>query len=500
MKRMLKFKTLILTIFIFSFSISKINCDNCYPRSIFIPRQLSYNPILENTLTLNAKKTANSNFIFSAKPIYTQNIGSKFQKYFNIRNNGNSISVVQENNYGTINPLWFDVISSNTTFYSSNLSFCPKRQTYGSMIYFAANLSHGFGLTINTAILGAKNDMHICEKNIQNLGTTNYKTVTQSFAGAHRCFGKICGKQTKTGLDDIQIKLIYSHCRNCSSCKNTKKCPQKDTKECYNENPEKHRFTGDIYGLLGIPTGHGSKAIYLFEPLIGSKHAQLGFGTNLHWNIKDYNFGSWSLFGEAKYRYAFSAQECRSFDLTKNCQWSRYMSFVNQNDKYNPYPAINNLTLKADVTPGSSIDLYLATRANYNAWNFELGYDFWYRTCEKIKICCKNFPAIGIADLKGIALQNPQSSSTANISQGVKSGTNQMVSDTIFVPVTLSDINCISGAQQSALSNSFYGSLGYKFKTKCDNSVLLGVNCSYELGSCNTPDNVTTWLNCNIYF
>ena len=54
---------------------------------------------------------------------------------------------------------------------------------------------------------------------------------------------------------------------------------------------------------------------------------------------------------------------------------------------------------------------------------------------------------------------------------------------------------------ESSLSNSFYASIGYKLETKYDNSVLLGLNASYEIGSyIDSPDNVTTWLNCDFYF
>lgn len=494
-----------------------LNCDNCnkncnnfYPSSIFVPRQLSYNPILENALLLDSKNTnnykGNQKYAFSVKPIYSQSVGSKFQNNFNICNK--CCLNIQEDNTGDINPLWFSVISTDTTYYSSKLSFCPKRQTYGSMIYFSVKPTKHFEISLNTAILGSKNNMCIHENCIDYLGTCTNKTVTQSFANCDRHFGRICGAQKKAGLDDIQLKFIFNSCRDQNCCDKSisdkEANPNQDITEFSDlkkhECKKHENIFWSAYGLLGIPTGSGSKATYLFEPLIGSKHAQLGFGANMQWDIKNYKCGKWSLLSELKYRYAFSGQECRSFDLTKNCQWSRYMLFVNESDKYTTYPAINNLTFKADVIPGSSLDFYLATHINHNAWNFEFGYDFWYRACEKIKLCCANMPNVGIADLLGISLQNPQSASTANISQGAKTGTNQMTSDTTFIPVTLCDINLCSGAQQKALSNSFYGSIGYEFKTKCDNSILLGINCDYEHGSCSTPDNITTWINLDFSF
>lgn len=257
-----------------------------------------------------------------------------------------------------------------------------------------------------------------------------------------------------------------------------------------------------MYALLGIPTGKGSKATYLFEPLVGSKHAQLGLGSDLRWNIIESDGGSWSLLSEIKYRYGFAGKECRSFDLCNNGQWSRYMFLVNQSDPYNFFPAINDLTFKAKVTPASSLDFYLATHYTHKEWNFELGYDLWYRSAEKVRLDCNctSFPTVGIADLRGIAAENPFTASTANISQGVQPGTNQMVSDTNFVTETLQDINLISGAQSKSLSNSFYGSVAYKHNIRCY-TMQVGLNVAYELGSLNkTPSNIATWLNIDLYF
>lgn len=451
---------------------STIKSTSCYPRSIFVPRQLSYNPILENALTLSTQLETPYDYIFSIKPVYTQNVGSKFQKYFTI-NHACSLNV-QEDGSGDISSLWFDGISSNDTFYNSKLSFHPRRQTYGSLLYFAAQLACDVQLSINTAIVSARNNIHLCEKNIQNLGTCpGFGTITESFSNCERQFGKICGTRTKTGLDDIQVKALYNFYKN----------------DC---------MSWDIYGLLGIPTGKGSKARYLFEPLVGSKHVQLGLGTDGYWNIHENECGAWSLRGEAKYRYGFEGKEYRSFDLKKNGQWSRYMLFVNEFDKFSFFPAINDLTFKAYVTPRSSFDLYLATQCQHQSWNFELGYDLWYRSAEKITLPCE-LARVAVADLRGIAEQDPHSASTANISQGVQPGTNQMTSDPSFMLVNMSDINCKSGAQAASLSNSVYGSVGYVFDIKC-HKMQVGLNVAYERGSSvNTPDNIAAWLNIDLY-
>jgi len=444
-------------------------------RSIFVPRQISYNPIFENALTLAQKNESDSDWSFSVKPIYTQNVGDKFKKYFNIDHQ--QCLNVQENGSGDIGSLWFGLQAENNAMFSSTLSFCPVRQTYGGLIAFSVNLPCDYTLAINSAIVSAKNNMHIHETDIKNPGVNvGFGNMTQAFANQNKLFGRICGDHTKTGVDDIQVKLIKTIFDN----------------DCW---------VVDGYLLLGIPTGKGTKSRFVFEPLVGSKHAQLGLGGNATTTISEYNCGKLTFLSELKWRYGLSGNECRSFDLKKNGQWSRYLLLVNQDDKYARFPAINNLTFYTDVTPRNSVDLYLAAHANHNQWQFELGYDFWYRQAEKV--CLRpssNFPmGVGIADLPGITLLSPQSASTANISQGTLTP-NQITSDATFVPVTLSDVKVRSGAAPRTISNSFYGSIAYAGELYC-HPAQCGLSVAYEQGSgVNTPNNVAVWINFDWYF
>jgi len=444
---------------------------------IFVPRQLSYNPILEDALVFAAQGQDSAwDYFFSAKPIYSQNIGTKFQQYFIINNK--SLLSVQENGSGDIGSLWFQVIASPTTLYSSDLSFDPQRQTFGTMLYFAIKFPHNLELIINTALVDARNTMNISETNISNQGTTpGLQTITQAFANPALLFGKIDGPLCKAGFEDIQVKLLYNL-------------------------GLKEPFYWDFYGLLGIPTSSGTQAEYLFEPMLGSKHLQIGLGTDASWDMHTYEKGRWSLQGVIKWRYTFSADEMRSFDLTNNGDWSRYLLFVNSLTKSVAYPAINDLTFNAQVTPGNSLDLYLATHWDHDEWRFELGYDFWYRAAEKIAIpsALLPIPSVGIADLVGIAALTPESASRAKISQGVLPGSNQIPSDATFINVTPSNINLDSGGAPQSISNSFYASIGYNY-ARIRHDIHTGLSVSYERGhTVNVPDNISIWLNIDVTF
>ena len=191
---------------------------DCYAHTIFVPRQMAYNPMYEDALVFDEYAQMDNCFLVSAKPFYTQTIGNPLKKYFNI-NHACSMSV-QEDGSGNIDPLWFEVISAPGTFYSSQLSFRPVQKTYGAMLYVAWILPADFGLTINTAFIKRKNNMHICETNIVSGArgqVTGDATLTQAFTSTTMCYGKICGTQSKAGVDDLQIKLL----KNFRTCDNS---------------------------------------------------------------------------------------------------------------------------------------------------------------------------------------------------------------------------------------------------------------------------------------
>jgi hypothetical protein len=449
---------------------------DCYAHTIFVPRQLSYNPIYEDALVFDEYAHMEDNrFLLSVKPIYTQTVRDSLSSYFNI--NHKCFMNVQENGSGDIDSLWFEVISSPDTFYSSRLSFSPKQQTYGAMLYFAWMLPRDFALTFNTAFIKRKNNIHICESNINSadLGQVpGFATVTQALASSSFCYGRVCGDQSKAGVDDLQIKIL-------------KNFTMLDDESLF----------WDLYALVGVPTGHGSKAHYLFEPLVGSKHAQFGLGFNIEKSFDMYYCDHFSLYGEFKWRYGFKGKETRSFDMTPNGQWSRYMLFTTPTSPADPFFAINNLTFKAQVTPRSSFDVLVAAHSERRGFSFEVGYNFWYRQAERVCPCIC-LPEVGIADLVGIAeFADPiTTSSMATISEGVYPNEFQMPRDASYTLVTAGNINACSGAQPASSTNGVFGSFGYQY-----DRFYVGLNVSYEnAANRNSASIVSAWANIDVCF
>ena len=467
-----------------------------------MPRQLSYNPIFENAQSCSFKLynqlvsknlCQSDNVTFSAKPLFSHNIGTKFAQYFTI--DQKPVLNVQEDGSGDIDPLWFQVFSPQGSFYSSNLAFNPKRTTFGSMIYTLVNITDHISTSANTALISTRNNIGISETNIDYPGTTpQLQTVTQVLSNTTFLkYGAIGDTLTKSGIDDIQIKLIY-HSYSAQE---------------YDHYEYKKLFY-EAYLLAGIPTGQGSQAIYLFEPLVGSSHPQIGLGGNLH-----YSFGKLRFQAEAKWRYAFAGDEIRSFDLTKNGQWSRYMPVVDSLFPASQSTGVNNLTFLTQVTPRNSFDLYLAAYYDlHETLHVELGYDLWVRQAESIQVNpIFSSPAIGIADLDNLyplqltgtlasapSAGGATSASGANISQAAF-GPNIAPSDSpIFIGIQPTDLNLTSACAQQSLSNSIYGSIAYT-KELYRHALRSGLSIAYECGhGINVPNNISVMLTIDLLF
>src|SRR5271163_242194 len=81
---------------------------DCYANTIFVPRQMAYNPMYEDALVFDEYAHMDDyRFIVSLKPIYNQTVGSSLKKYFNI--NHLCAMNVQEDGSGNIDSLWFQV-------------------------------------------------------------------------------------------------------------------------------------------------------------------------------------------------------------------------------------------------------------------------------------------------------------------------------------------------------------------------------------------------------
>lgn len=482
--------------------------------SFFRPRNISTDSTYELALAnynqfhhhQRPSECNNGSASLYVRPFYQQSFyGAQTARYFTPGHL--ETFKIAPNGLGCVDPVWLQLVTFNSfnnpaisyQDYFSTVSFQPIAQRYGAI--FTANFfpSVCTFFNVNFALVEAKNDLRVIEDGRVtdpdvNLIETNpplYRTFCQAtnntlatagFADGVWTAGRIACQKLKTlGVDDVQLKLGRNFVM---------------------------RDRGHLLGFLmmTVPTGKASLftsradacpkykgcyitptqgSQYLFQPLVGSRNWSFGGGLNGDVVLMQHEDRAlWCMF-EAKYNYYFRATERRSFDLTANGDWSRYLLLQTQTSGLTvptPIPAINVFTMDASVRPGSQFQIWTAMHYQLCQWEFEAGYNLWYRQQEKVCLparggCGSTFPAntYGILDAYDTdGIYTSSSTSTIWLSDLVPS-------DATFTPVSLSDLNPLSAAHPRTASSKFYGSVGYSFNQSKPASVFLGINGSVEL-------------------
>lgn len=173
-----------------------------------------------------------------------------------------------------------------------------------------------------------------------------------------------------------------------------------------------HHFGLNIRGAA--PTGTRPTGEFLFEPMIGNGHHwELGLGVTTHVILfcDECKPRMVSFYCDANLTHLFSTHQKRTFDLISK-PLSRYMlvetlgtpvtnlfissvqgtaagSIAPLAQFQNLYAPLANLsTFDVNVSIAAQVDLTAMIDICWGNWNFDFGYNFWARTCEKIKPRC----------------------------------------------------------------------------------------------------------------
>jgi len=221
---------------------------------------------------------------------------------------------------------------------------------------------------------------------ISGCGVINDPTISFS----PLCYAKMdCCERKKTALSDIQMALGWNFWCDC-----------------------------DYHVGLNIravaPTGNRPEGCYLFEPIVGNgKHWELGAGFTSHWDFwhDECECSCASFYFDMNITHLFKTKQCRTFDL--NCKpLSRYMLAAKfKTPVENLYageigpvtkpikqfagiysPVANLTNIPVDVSIGVQGDLAFMLQYIHCNWSFDLGYNFWGRSCEKIECRCDCCP------------------------------------------------------------------------------------------------------------
>lgn len=393
--------------------------------------------------------------------------------YFNP--NARRTVCIQENGSGDVGSLWLDLESANGTSFSSTICLSPRRTVNGGFFNFYFDFNSwlcGSWLSIAFAAFRADHFMGIKESAVQNPGvnvipgtSTVLTNATQALNNCTWTAGRISPcKLSRTGVDDVQFKLGWNY----------------------------YFCNFDHLGLYFVataPTGCRTRNQFLFEPLVGSRHGSVGIGFNGDYTLWDCDYQALHLMADLKYRFILSHCERRLFDLCNNGAWSRYLQVVTPENPSMPMPGVNFFAQNVDVKPRSTVDFWAALHYNYCEFNFEVGYDLFWREHEQIRLQCTDCLPVGIYDINGDCLGNPVSASCAQICQTVSGATTNTAaiapSDATFTNVSASNFNLTSGSAPSALTHTIYGGLSYDSEIWCI-PAMIGFVGGFEFARCNT--------------
>lgn len=446
-------------------------------KTFFMPRSVTSDPTFELAVLNYEHYHETDRVRFSVMPFFQQSRkNNQLARYFLPQNK--EVVSLKEDGTGDLDSLWFNLISRDGTFYSSEISVCPERRVFGAYLELFAWLYCGFWGSITTAVGKAEHRMCLREEGSIFPGTIpGFPDAALAFNNPNWTAGKIStGTVSKRGADDIQFKLGYS------------------------------KFWCDdqhigLYLVGTAPTGDRPNSLFLFEPIWGTKHGAFGVGFTSDFLTWENDCATINWMADVKYRFVFSGRERRSFDLTPNGEWSRYLQVVTPDLTFLSLPAINSLTFPVEVNPRSTVDAWTALHYHRNNWHAEIGYTFWWRQREQICLepssCGTTFPTIGIFDMAGAVQCNAISASTANITQSV-TGSNAAVSDAMFTSISADALNVSSAEHPRALSNKLYASVAYDFDW-CRHLFVLGVSGSYEIAhNCAALNQWALWATLSI--
>jgi hypothetical protein len=373
---------------------------------------------------------------FYATPFFQKSVnGARLGKYFTPE--CKSPLSVKEVAGGDINSLWLQLIGSAAppAYFSSEVKIRAESQTGGVVFngyvdfnkWFCDDCLEGTWGSVTTSVINIKNKLEIHEKvSVPGAGSFNDVQDALSYSGIK--YSRFCGESNRWGLDDIQLKLGKNW--------------------FFGQLKDSHL---GLYLVGTIPTGIKPKGRCLFEPIVGTKNGALGVGLNTDWTFyKECDVAvNWMI--DVKYRYLFAADTHRTFDLCGAGSWSRYMPVLNF-DTLNVDYAADKFTLPVNVQPGQQVECWTAFHVEWSNFNFEAGYNFWWRDREHVRLN-KSAPINEGINNPPPAI-GPETLSTATMSEAPYT-----------VPVdanlTAAKPDLGSAAQPRAFINKIYGAFSY---------------------------------------
>ena len=302
------------------------------------------------------------------------------------------------------------------------------------------------------------------------------KTVAEAWDGQYtlgditenQTYGRvISGGRPKTRLSDIPLDIGWDFIR-------------------------KERGHFGLFIRCVFPTGNKPDGTYLFEPIVGNgKHWELGGGLTSNIVLWDKDVDqSFNLEINARGTHLFKATEKRSFDLTSQAAGSRYL-LVKEFDSTPTYAGklhrgIDIFTTNAKVTVAFQGEAAAMFTYKYKGFTFDLGYNIWGRTKEKINSIVDSIASskyalydVTLANClvahNGLAVTGVHIDGTSATSRTIAAGCAYYLSD--------ANLDLTNSAAGSALTNSVFANFGYRWDNDWLPFIGVGGQCEFASGN-----------------
>ncbi|HRN77912.1 MAG TPA: hypothetical protein PLU71_01620 [Candidatus Dependentiae bacterium] len=317
------------------------------------------------------------------------------------------------------------------TDYDGSFSVDPKIQNFMADFFFYFGLdewAQGLYFWVQFPVTWTKWNLNFCDR-VNDAGTNDHAEgyftpnvlPRSELLGSFKEYiqGNTPGTITQTASTqdtDTAVATVFNAlgCAKICGCGETSKTTVSEVRFALGWN-----FLLDEDYHLGLniqasaPTGNDVSPTFLFAAQNGNdKHWELGAGLGAHfiiWRSEDEekHFG---FYLDANVTHMFKNSQCRCFDLCGK-PLSRYMlaeklAAASATDNLSggatdetavaadyqfaqEFAPVANLTnFKVDVSVAVNADIVAMFNYTCNAWNFDFGYNFWGRSCEKIRLDC----------------------------------------------------------------------------------------------------------------
>lgn len=308
------------------------------------------------------------------------------------------------------------------TDYQSILTFEPRVTNLMIDLSFYLGLDEwvdGLYLRFHAPVVHTRWDLNFCEKVIDR-GSSAYLPgyFNENSSGVDRAQLVDSASDFLTGcsapnlgclvtFESLKNARLYKRTRNKTTLSDVQGALGWNFAQC-----DDYHFGLNLRGAA--PTGNRPTGEYLFEPIVGNGHHwELGFGFTSHytfWRSKN-NQQSCGFYLDFNLTHLFSARQRRSFDLVDrpNSRYALasmlgvpvYNLFANADPGdasgsvapsaqfQNVFTSVANLTT-FDVESRIAAQFDLVALFNYTncGWGWDMGYNFWTRSCEKIRYTC----------------------------------------------------------------------------------------------------------------